>query len=393
MATRLYKTVKPSGGDYTSLEACVHANEKNLVTADQYFDIEIDGDWSSAEANSVTIHNYTTDATRYINIYTTAACRHPGNWDTSKYRIDLGTDGYAMQCAVTNLRLTGLQVNMTWAGGGDFAWPIRFAPDTPSEAVDIRINRCILRSDDTPGLMMGVGLSGTYRVANTIVYNQAASAGRTGIEFSASNWDTYCYIYNCTVHGYGTGIAGTGGYDPYVKGCLFTGNTADTSSLTEGSCDYNVTDNSSLGYAAQTHDHVSHTFTFEAGTHNFHLAAGDTGARGLGVDLSGDTYWADSGAYDIDGQTRSGSWDVGADQYVTTGQYSRPTSDIADGGWLNESSSNTNLYASIDEVTASDADYIRSGATPADDTCTVGITGIVTPDAGTVTMRIRARTL
>ena len=42
MATRLYKTVKPSGGDYASLEACLNANEKNLVTADQYFDVEID---------------------------------------------------------------------------------------------------------------------------------------------------------------------------------------------------------------------------------------------------------------------------------------------------------------------------------------------------------------
>jgi len=79
MATQLKKTVKPSGGDYTTLNACLAANQQDLVAADKYFDVEIDGTWASADTTAVAgLTNYTTDATRYINIYTTAAARHLG---------------------------------------------------------------------------------------------------------------------------------------------------------------------------------------------------------------------------------------------------------------------------------------------------------------------------
>lgn len=45
-------------------------------------------------------------------------------------------------------------------------------------------------------------------------------------------------------------------------------------------------------------------------------------------------------------------------------QFARPNADLVDGDWLNEAASATNLYASIDEVTASDSDYIESAAAP-----------------------------
>ena len=81
------------------------------------------------------------------------------------------------------------------------------------------------------------------------------------------------------------------------------------------------------------------------------------------------------------------AWLVGGNQFA------RPISDISVGGWLNELGSGTNLYQSIDEATASDTDYIRSGATPVDDTAIFILTPLATPDAGTVTMRIRARSM
>ena len=40
--------------------------------------------------------------------------------------------------------------------------------------------------------------------------------------------------------------------------------------------------------------------------------------------------------------------------------YARPDADSADGGWSNQAGSQTNLYASIDETIADDADYISS---------------------------------
>jgi hypothetical protein len=50
---------------------------------------------------------------------------------------------------------------------------------------------------------------------------------------------------------------------------------------------------------------------------DFHLNASDTVAKNKGTDLSGDSYLPFSD--DIDGQTRSGTWDIGADEYVAAG--------------------------------------------------------------------------
>jgi hypothetical protein len=46
-------------------------------------------------------------------------------------------------------------------------------------------------------------------------------------------------------------------------------------------------------------------------------------------------------------------------------QLARPISDVAAGSWTTQSGGTTNLYATIDEASASDADYIRSSASPA----------------------------
>ena len=65
-------------------------------------------------------------------------------------------------------------------------------------------------------------------------------------------------------------------------------------------------------------------------------------------------------------------------------QYARPDADISDGDWLNQSDSNTNLYASIDESSASDSDYIKATdegyGSGSDIVCIIGLSEINTPD-------------
>lgn len=68
-----------------------------------------------------------------------------------------------------------------------------------------------------------------------------------------------------------------------------------------------------------------------------------------------------------------------------------PIADVTDGTWLNESSSNVNLYASIDETVANDADYIQSVSAPAADTTEQLLAGAGTPGVGTVSLTIRHR--
>jgi len=70
-------------------------------------------------------------------------------------------------------------------------------------------------------------------------------------------------------------------------------------------------------------------------------------------------------------------------------QFARPVSDVSAGGWT--PSSGSDLFAMVDEVTASDTDYIRSGASPANDAAVVTLGGMSTPAAGTVTLRVRVK--
>lgn len=71
-------------------------------------------------------------------------------------------------------------------------------------------------------------------------------------------------------------------------------------------------------------------------------------------------------------------------------QYGRPSADLADGSWL-PSTPAADLYDMLNEVAASDTDYIYSDATPADDTAVLQLTALTTPAAGTTTLRVRAK--
>lgn len=132
-------------------------------------------------------------------------------------------------------------------------------------------------------------------------------------------------------------------------------------------------------------------WTFDKGTADSAVLAGATaGALRAGS-------FATAGSQTI---TATGStWDSGAmvagvwEPAGTTGQFARPASDVADGGWLNEAASNVNLFESINEETASDTDYIESSVNPVEDTCIIGLSGIQTPDVGDIIMRIRAKVI
>ena len=58
----------------------------------------------------------------------------------------------------------------------------------------------------------------------------------------------------------------------------------------------------------------------------------------------------------------------------------RPDADALDGNWLNESGSNTNLFSSLSETSASDAEYIASPVNPSNEVCRIALsnpTGVV----------------
>lgn len=106
------------------------------------------------------------------------------------------------------------------------------------------------------------------------------------------------YIYNSIAYGNSIGFASSG--TQVRKNCILDGNTTDsTGTWTTTTCLIG----SSPTYVDSAND-------------DFHLALGDTTAKDQGTDLSGDGVFAFDD--DIDGETRSGTWDIGFDEYVVT---------------------------------------------------------------------------
>lgn len=313
-ATQLLKTVKPSGGDYTSLEACMNANEQNLVTADKYFDVEIDGTWSSADTTACVIHNYTTDATRYINIYTTAAARHKGVWSTSYYilavtsanAITKNTAGSAF------VRISGLQISTDGSGhgiGGNFSTEI---------SGDNRYTHNIIKSSNgtpTTNKFGIVAFRSTFYIFNNICYG---FLGTTNAGISTYSDSPAISAYSNTCYGNTRGLYDfSGSVRPTLKNIISYNNTIDYVGTFKNTSTHNLAKDTTTPEFNTYYDSKTLTFTNTgAGTEDFHLVSIDTDAIDLGTDTSGEgapLNFTD----DIDGVTRSGTWDVGADEFVS----------------------------------------------------------------------------
>jgi len=304
MATQFKKTVKPSGGDYSSLEACMNANEQDLVAADQYFDVEIDGDWTGVQDSYCHVHNYTTDATRRINIYTTSAARSSnGVYDSTKYSIRGPYGGSCMDVDSEFVSVKGLQIDSNTGYGIGIG------------ANNVTVAYCIVRNANFAGY--GLAIEASY-VQGALIYNNVAYNCDHGIRVRGGNfYVTNSWIFNNTVVNCGTdGItcnSTINGYKPIAKNNLVDNCVVNYSGDWDSTSDYNASTDATHPYSSASHDRVSQTFSFNNRSGNdFRLISSDAGAKDHGTSLS--SYFSD----DIIGNPRSGSWDIGAFEYVST---------------------------------------------------------------------------
>lgn len=271
---------------------------------------------STVDATACTISGWVTTAGNYIEII--------GDWDpvtdgkyvATKYKrtvpdvnqftISNATDLYLN---IHNIQIYNTDVNT------DGIWAIY---DSRVGAGIINIHSCCFRGNADPSWYDGgvyINSSpGTYNIYNNFIYDWGDDGSAySGFEWNGSNT---CNFENNTLLDNTVGIKasdlGLTARNNIVKGSGNTQAYMGTFTLAEA----NATDGTDAGGATTGKtSYVSVTawnFVSEA-TDDFHLTATSAGVIDLGMAVGGG--FTD----DIDGVTRAGTWDIGADEYVAAG--------------------------------------------------------------------------
>ncbi len=286
MAERLV-TVRPSGGDYTSLSNAEAGEQDDLAAAGDHLVIEIQGDWSSAADALCVFNGSTTSATSYIEVRTDAANRHAGALDTSLYRISSGA-GSNVSLQDGFVHLIGLQILPSSATG-----IVVLSGGNDCTATD-----CLIGGTPTSGISAQTSSTVEIECRNCVVWD----ASTRGFGVTVANGDMWCY--NCTAYDCTIGFHQTNGLMT-VRNCLAQANaTADFSGTFEAASNYNCDEDSTAPGANSFTDTASFT---NAGAGDFHLTAA--------LSQQGEDLTSVGVTTDFEGDTRS-NWDVGADEIV-----------------------------------------------------------------------------
>ena len=303
MADRI-RDVGGGANHYPTLSAWEAGEQADLVALDER---RIAHCYNFSDTTPVVLAGWTTDATRYAYITVPSGQRHDGKWSTSGYRLEI-TSGTGIDVQIRDALIEYIQISIQENGATQ-----RFGIHVSATATGqvINVEKCILRqhpSSSGSGNLRGVRLNttGTIRVSNTLFIDWRQGSG-SGFSRSAGTG----YIYNCGAHNCNIGIGAGSGPVTAIN-----------------SWAQNCTDGFQGSYAAASSNNLSDIATDAPGTgpitgdisfvdeanDDFHLAAGDTLAKDAGINLSADANYPISG--DIDGQARSGTWDIGPDEYV-----------------------------------------------------------------------------
>lgn len=299
------------------------AANANLVTMAGDLIVEFGG--TSADTTACVVNGFTTSAAFLIRFQSTGANRHSGIWNTGLYRLT--NAGIALQVQDPNFELFNLQIETTGTGTGNYRGLLAgsgsleiLASGNIFKAASCNLGgggscfSVLWRTDTLNSRCIFINNVGIQPTVNTSdVFRIDCSANANG---------DYVVIYNNTAYGGSTGFKthGAGSSDAqYVKNNVSNGSfttaydLAAYGSFTTSVTNNNVSNDSSSPNVAYRSKTCSFTST-TGGSENLHLLSGDTNCKDSGADLSADAQYSFS--TDIDNQTRTGAWDIGADEIV-----------------------------------------------------------------------------
>ena len=303
MATESVKTIRASGGDYSSLSAWEVGERRDLVAADEIAVAEMYDDWPTGlSVNGLEIRsdtNWTSDATRYIHIRAAAGEGFEGDKDVGALVLAAHSTYGSFRFVRTHARVTGIRFKPST--GTRSAFSFYFDNSNYRLLVD-RI--CVDGMSSTSGDMRleSLGATDTVTAYSSLFLNGYRTAA------PSSTLDNFLF-HNC-------GAAGHSSY-AYIRvkavNC-WEYNTGGffTSAMGTGS-DYNASEDTSAPGSNSIHSYAASTEFENAASYDFHLKSGSN-FIGAGANLY------PTPQYDIDGDEwpSSGAWDIGFD-YVTGG--------------------------------------------------------------------------
>lgn len=358
------------GGTAPGAADANHLNSANLTSSDVVLNIPCYNDAGAADTTQVVINGWTTDATRYLRIYTpddtnleaNTSQRHNGTRSSSKYRLEVSVNWDAsLYIRNDYVRIEGLQIKQTSSFGNG---AVTVYPTDNNAATDVRISDTIAY-DSAGGYGFGL-LTGKVTIMNSIAVGNAVQ----GFYVTASGSSTDFHFYN-------TVSAKNGTYGYYTEGyrtincsnCYAGGNTtADFGKDANGTVNLTTSYSADGSLSSTTAPYTTATFTsVTAGSENVHITASSL-LRNKGTNLSGDSYWLHpDGSRDIDGDYRGSIWSVGVDQipiqiYYSVGQN---TGDLKTGSPTLSIDSSGNGTLSADQTgNIGVGDYIEYGTSP-----------------------------
>lgn len=300
--TTSIRTIKQSGGNYSSLAAWEAGEQRSLPSNNQIVIAEIDGEWTSADTTQTNIDGWTTDSARYIKIYTTPIARHKGIFETNKYRFAPSVDwAYSLEVIEQNVFITGLLIANTSSFGDGVLHLAAYTDGWSNQIID----SCIV-------YQCANGAGFYCRRGDCIIINSIAYNCITGFFITAS-FMLSAYFYNCIANNNSTyGFRCDDYRSMYAKNCY-----ASNSGASDFSRGVSVGGSSENCYSEDGSDSTTiilpANVLFKDLTNNDYHLTKLSPLRGLGKSLNNDSI--NPFNHDIDGKLRIGPWDIGADQF------------------------------------------------------------------------------
>lgn len=230
-----------------------------------------------------------------------------GEWDTSKYRLDVENTAFAaLDILEQYVTINDLQVSNSYTGETTSYSCIRAL--TVSGAGEININNTIMLAVKVHAFQLQGNMDGNVILTNCILIKDGTDTSGEGTGQSVAGFDVFAIFRNCTAYGFNVGFARGNGNSPVATNCIATDCTDNYAAITTTYCASSAASELSGTGDITTACTAANNFT-DASSGDFSVKDTDADIYNAGTTISGVTT-------DITGTTRSTS-DIGAFELIT----------------------------------------------------------------------------